>query len=357
MADPTWIVPAFRKAGLIIDELDGAYQRGHGDFGEIWGNVVHHTGASGWSSPWSIANHPDLGLCSQLFLDRNGKYYLCGVGIAYHAGLGSWKGLPTNNANAKTIGTEADNNGTEGWGPKQYWSYVKGQAVLDNELGVPSSHTIGHKEWAGPAQGKWDPGGMNLDKFRADIANEQAALKGKAPDVPVIENQIDRVMFFSPWLGKRLTDERPAKDGGKYSDFEFGHIYWHPRVGAIAVPTAVFEVWAQYDWERGFLGYPKAFHTVVADKETGQNIGDVQTFEGGQIYRKYGTPGIVTHGMIGDRYYAEQGIKGNLGWPTSNEYKHDNVIVQDFEKGQILCDLNGTVSVQRGDTIYVPPGR
>lgn len=352
MSDPTWLPDVLKRAGLAVEVLDGAFDRGHGDFGAIWGNVVHHTGASGNSSPWGIAQHPELGLCSQLFLNRAGKYFVCGVGIAWHAGLGSWPGLPNNDANSKTIGTEADNNGTEGWSSAQYWAYVTGQAAIDNELKVGSDRTIAHKEWAGPAQGKWDPGGLNMTKFRADIANKQAELRGAKPDVPVIENQIDRVHFFSQWLGRRLFDgERDAIEGGKYADFEHGSIYWHPRVGAVAVPAAVYEVWKAYDWERGLLGFPKAFHVVVPD------VGDVQTFEHGQVYRKYGTAGFVTHGMIGGRYYDEGGIKGHLGWPTSNEYKHGDVIVQDFDNGQLLCDLNGTVKVLRGETIYVPPGR
>lgn len=356
MPDPVWLPEVLRAAKLNTDVFPGAMNRGHGDFGDIWGVMDHHTGASGTSGPGSIANHPSLGLASQLYLGRDGKFTVCGVGIAWHAGNGSYPGLPKNNANPFTIGIEADNNGTEGWGQAQYWSYVKGNAAILNKLGhspKSSIRSIGHKEWAGASQGKWDPGGMNMDKFRADIANTMAELKGVAPATPIIENQIDRVAHFSPWLGKReFAGERPCKDGeGRYADFEGGSIYWHPRVGAIAVPTHVYEVWERLKWEQGLLGYPKGFHTVVTD------VGDVQVFEGGTVYRRYGTPGFVTHGMIGDRYFAENGHKGHLGWPTSDEYRHGEVIVQDFEHGQLLSDLNGTVQVKRGDTIYSPPGR
>lgn len=354
MADPIWLPEKLKQAGLPVkifkDDVADAFNIGHGDMWDIEGHMEHHTGASGYSGPRSIARHPSLGLCSQLYLERTGIPWLCGVGVAWHGGTGggySW----IRDVNSQLTAVEMDNNGTEGWSSAQYWAGVTISAVILNEIGKPVSRNIGHKEWAGAAQGKWDPGGMNMDKRRADIANKMAELKGKPPEVPVIENQINRVLFFSPWLGKRLTEEKPAKDNGKYSDFEKGSIYWHPRVGAIAVPTAIYEVWKQYQWENGFLGYPKAFHAVV------ENVGDVQTFEGGQIYRKYGTPGFVTHGQIGKRYYDEQGIKGHLGWPTSNEYKHNDVIVQDFDNGQLLCDLNGTVKVLRGDTIYVPPGR
>ncbi|VFA96114.1 UDP-galactofuranosyl transferase GlfT1 [Nocardia farcinica] len=37
------------------------------------------------------------------------------------------------------------------------------------KLGKGAGNVIGHKEWAGAAQGKWDPGGMDMDRFRADV--------------------------------------------------------------------------------------------------------------------------------------------------------------------------------------------
>lgn len=176
MTDPTWLPEVLRAAGLTCDIYPGARDRGHGDFGVIWGVIIHHTGASGAPGPGAIAEHPTLGLASQLHLDRSGKYTLCGVGIAWHAGEGSWPGLPANDANRLTIGIEAENNGTEGWTPAQYRAYVQGVAAILRKLGQSSSHVIGHKEWAGPAQGKWDPGGIDMAQFRADV---QAILDGK----------------------------------------------------------------------------------------------------------------------------------------------------------------------------------
>jgi hypothetical protein len=359
MADPTWLTAVLRGAGLEVEELDGAYERGHGDFEFIWGCVDHHTGATGNSSPWSIAESPSLGLCSQLFLNRAGKYFLCGVGIAWHAGEGAWPGIATNNANQVTIGTEADNNGTEGWSSKQYWAYVRGQAAILNHLRYGSDRSIGHKEWAGPAQGKWDPGGINMDKFRADISMVQKELKGAPP--AVIENQINRVYGFSPWLGKRLDPAEfdTRKIQGKLAKFEQGNIYWRADVNrTVPVPALVLETYKKYDYEAGFLGMPLMYHAIAKDPVTQQNIGDAQGFEGGAIYRKYGKEGFAVHGQIGDRWFkSEQAERGHLGWPTSDEYKVGNVIVQDFEGGQLLCDLNGTVKVSKGDTVYVPPGR
>jgi hypothetical protein len=185
LPDPTWLPDALRAEGLICDIYPGAFERGHGDFGEIWGVVDHHTGSFG-ETPRGIAQHPSLGLASQLYLARDGRFTLCGVGVAWHAGAGSWAGLPANNANFRTIGIEAanDGGGSPGkphhvaWSDAQYNAYVRGNAAILKRLGQPASHSIGHKEWAGAAQGKWDPGGIDMNRFRADIA---AAMGGQAP--------------------------------------------------------------------------------------------------------------------------------------------------------------------------------
>jgi hypothetical protein len=182
MADPTWLPEVLKAAGLQCDIYPGAMDRGHGDFGAIWGVVIHHTGASGAPGPGVIANHPTLGLCSQLHLDRKGKYTLCGVGIAWHAGNGAWPGIPTNDANRLTIGIEAENNGTEGWSKEQYHAYVVGVAAILKKLGHNSERVIGHKEWAGPSQGKWDPGSMDMNVFRKDV---QKVLETWAAPKPV----------------------------------------------------------------------------------------------------------------------------------------------------------------------------
>lgn len=191
MPDPTWLPDVLRAEGLTCDVFPGAMQRGHGDFGAIWGVIAHHTGASGTPGPGPIARHPQLGLASQLHLARDGRLTLCGVGIAWHAGRGSWPGLPNNDANRLTIGIEAENNGTEGWSPAQYDAYVRATAAILRKLGHDSSHVIGHKEWAGREQGKWDPGGMDMPKFRADV---QARIRNTNPAPPPPKGPADMAL-------------------------------------------------------------------------------------------------------------------------------------------------------------------
>lgn len=220
MSDPVWLPDVLRAEGLRCDIFDGAFERGHGDFGNIWGVVAHHTGSFG-ETPNGIANHPSLGLASQLFLHRDGYYVLCGVGVAWHAGSGSWPGIPTNGANQVTIGIEAQNDGggTPGkphhipWSDVQYDAYVRGCAAIMRKLGHDSSHVIGHKDWAGPAQGKWDPGGIDMNIFRSDI---QARIFPRPPGKDEWLNMPENaVMLREIWDKIRAYPEAPEV-GGKW---------------------------------------------------------------------------------------------------------------------------------------------
>jgi len=212
--DPVWLPEVLRAEGLTVVEMPGWRDRGHGDFGEIWGIVAHHTGSNN-ASPESIAFHPSLGLASQIHLARNGVVTLCGAGIAWHAGNGSWPGLPNNGANARTIGIEAANDGggspgkphRSSWPAEQYDAYVKVCAAILRKLGWGVDHLIAHKEWAGRAQGKWDPGAIDMNIFRADVAarltNSPAQPSGD--DMALVpQDQWDRVF-------RELTQRHPSR--------------------------------------------------------------------------------------------------------------------------------------------------
>lgn len=192
VGDPIWLPDVLRAEGLVCNIFPGAFERGHGDFGEIWGVVCHHTGSFG-ETPNGIANHPTLGLCSQLYLGRNGEYTLCGVGVAWHAGAGSHAGLPANNANFRTIGIEAANDGGgrpgkphhEPWSDIQYGAYVVGVGAILKKLQKSKDNSIDHKEWAGAAQGKWDRGGIDPNIFRSDVFTKMSGALPPPPPKPV----------------------------------------------------------------------------------------------------------------------------------------------------------------------------
>lgn len=358
MPDPVFMESVLKKAGLEVTVLDGAYERGHGDMWDIWGLMDHHTGASGNSSPWSIAQHPSLGLCSQIFLPRNGKPVICGVGIAWHGGAGSGFGI--RDVNAQLIGMEMDNNGTEGWGSSQYWGCVKVNASIFNHLRLGSDRSIGHKEWAGQSQGKWDPGGMNMVKLRSDISAMQKELLGvQAPPPP---NQIDHVRSFSPWLGDAVSGELNVrgKIPGKVRRYQKGNIYWRADLNrTVPVPAFLLKDYERYDFEAGPLGFPSKYHAFIKDPKTGLDIGEAQGFDNGMLIHKYGQDkGWPAWGKIGDRWFkSEQAERGPFGFPIGDEYKSGELILQDFEGGTIAFDPDGTFALDRGDRLYIPPGR
>lgn len=168
IGDPIWLPDVLQAFGVRVREYPAWKDRGHGDFGRIGGIVCHHTGHNHTSADF-IAHHPDLGLCSQMHLSRDGLITVVGAGIAWHAGAGSWPGLPTNAANQVTIGIEAQSDGTTPWPEEQLDAYYRTCAAICWYLGLHSATVIGHKEWAGPAQGKWDPGLIDMPQFRARV--------------------------------------------------------------------------------------------------------------------------------------------------------------------------------------------
>ncbi len=216
--DPVWLADALRAEGVKVVESPGWKDWGNGDFRSIWGVICHHTG--GANSPVNEIKYgvPGLkGLLSQIHLAKDGTATLCGVGVAWHAGQGSYPGLPANDANWHTIGIEAVNTGTEGWSDVQYDAYVRVCAAIVRRLGYGAERVIGHKEWAGRAQGKWDPGGIDMDRFRADV---QARLDNKpstgggavtAEQYNEINRKLDLIIAqLGPWAQLGTTsDGRP----------------------------------------------------------------------------------------------------------------------------------------------------
>lgn len=345
MGDPVWLAQVLRAEGLAVEEYPNWLDRGHGDFGEIGWVVAHHTG--GAASARSIAEHPELGLCSQIFLDKRVVAHTVGAGIAWHGGPGEYPGIPRNDVNRVSIGIEAENNGTEGWSPAQYWAYVKVCAAICRKLGLRADRVIGHKEWAGKAQGKWDPGGIDMNAFRRDIQAQIDA--GPRPAPPPVTNQIDEMQKIAGfWLGARdgkLGEEKVCgADGkGRYAKFANGYIYWSEATGARAVPNRIFEYWASTGWEKGPLGYPIRNHTYV------DGVGEIQAFKNGVVLRKLGDhPGANVHGIIGDSYYKRGAEKNpELGWPVGDEYDYLGGRAQDFENGTLVWHPSGAIIITK----------
>jgi len=94
--------------------------------------------------------------------------------------MGSYPGIPTKNANQVVIGIECAwprdtsitpaTQGRERWPDPEIIAMRDTVAAILTKLGYNSSRVIGHKEWAGAAQGKWDPGNLDMGWFRSEVA-------------------------------------------------------------------------------------------------------------------------------------------------------------------------------------------
>ncbi|MDA2890591.1 N-acetylmuramoyl-L-alanine amidase [Mycolicibacterium sp. BiH015] len=196
--DPVWLADVLRAEGLDVTEFPGWRDRGHGDFKNIRGVMAHHTGSDTASAASIAYGRPDLaGPLSQLHIARDGAVTVVAAGVAWHAGVGMYPWLPANMGNWHTIGIECANSGTNpsaphrrNWPDAQYFALVGSCAAICRRLGQPATRVIGHKEYAGRAQGKWDPGAIDMDRLRSDIAAQIGAVPGRSsprPPVPVGE--------------------------------------------------------------------------------------------------------------------------------------------------------------------------
>jgi hypothetical protein len=181
--DPTWLADVVRPAVGKFVEYPGWRNRGHGDFKDIRGVMVHHTG--GRASARSIAEgRSDLpGPLSQFHISRDGTVTLCAVGVAWHAGRGSYPWLPTNMGNWHLIGIECEGPVTPGINPatqgRERWPDAEVIALrnlcaaLLSKLRYGTDRLIGHKDYAGLAQGKWDPWNMDVTGWLASEVDKR----------------------------------------------------------------------------------------------------------------------------------------------------------------------------------------
>ncbi|AEV52079.1 lysin [Rhodococcus phage REQ1] len=175
----------------------------------------------------------------------------------------------------------------------------------------------------------WDLLRKAIDKYMGNTA--------PLPPAPLpIVNPIDECRKANDWLGDALDGQKPCPDKkGQFRYFKNGAVYWTPETGARAIPSELLKKFADLKWETGPLGYPTNDRTIL-NGPNGRPWGVVQGFNGGNLYRKYGTDeAFWTHGEIGNRWARSGFENGPLGWPLSDELPFDGGVVQYFENGQI----------------------
>jgi N-acetyl-anhydromuramyl-L-alanine amidase AmpD len=203
--DPLWLADVLRADGLDVVEFPGWRHRGHGEFADLRGVMVHHTGSNTATAASIADGRPDLaGPLAQLHIARSGTVTVVAAGVAWHAGVGRYPRLPANMGNWHTIGIECANTGTSpsaphrrNWPDAQYFAMVDSCAAINRRLGHTADRTIGHKEYAGRAQGKWDPGAIDMDQLRHDVAARiDAVPSGPTPRPPTPVDDYADVLLY-----------------------------------------------------------------------------------------------------------------------------------------------------------------
>jgi hypothetical protein len=208
--DPIWLADVLKaqKPALKVRELPDWQQYGHGDMRSIWGVMLHHTGNARETAESIRRGRPDLpGPLSQLHIAQDGTVTVVAAGVCWHAGMGSYPGIPTDLANYHTIGIECawprDTSITPATQTRERWPDAQIIAMRDTcaailtRLGFGSDRVIAHKEWAGKSQGKWDPGNLSTDFFRSEVAKAQAGrfITADTINVPLTDRQLLEAIY------------------------------------------------------------------------------------------------------------------------------------------------------------------
>ncbi len=191
-----------KQAGLGVVEHGKwrAHNRNtHGNWGPVNGVMIHHTGP--YSSEADMVElcrvgYQDLpGPLCHAVIDRSGTLHLVGYGRTNHAGMGDMDvllaviaektSLPRDNeadtdGNRHFYGFECINTGDQPWPAAQLDAMARAAAAVCRAHGWTEHSVIGHKEWQ---PGKPDPGGIDMDDFRARVARHLKD-EGKTPGKP-----------------------------------------------------------------------------------------------------------------------------------------------------------------------------
>jgi hypothetical protein len=150
----------------------------------------------------------------------------------------------------------------------------------------------------------------------------------------------------------------------KFQNFEGGALEFHqtgPYAGDVfEIHGAIFKRWSgpELNYAIGPLGLPISDEKEAAPSPISGLTGRYSVFEGGIIHwvreqdktyviglnQKIGGQSNIGK-LIADRYHAEGGSGGNLGFPISDDYLWQDGVRSDFENGCIIWTPSGGIQV------------
>ena len=179
------------------------------------------------------------------------------------------------------------------------------------------------------------------------------SVKPKPPQEPVVSKSApaSHAISASPidekWLqmggsngqlGLARSAEREATRDGRYAEYQYGYIYWHPNYGAHEVHGAIGEKWDALTRE-GDLGYP------LTDELAAAGGGRYNDFENNAtITWKDEIGAHAVRGLIRDRWIA-LGRERGCGFPVSEEHDIQGGRKSEFQRGFIVW-LNGQTTAK-----------
>jgi hypothetical protein len=131
--------------------------------------VEHHDASTKLSGNWGALAYVITNRLANIVTARDGQIMLCAAGVAWHAGVGAYPGIPDNGANARSLGNEVANSGSEPYSDACTRSIVAGEKAWAIVSGRAADRVIGHKEWAMPRGRKTDPV-VDMNQRRRDVA-------------------------------------------------------------------------------------------------------------------------------------------------------------------------------------------
>ncbi|MEV6301145.1 N-acetylmuramoyl-L-alanine amidase [Actinoplanes sp. NPDC051861] len=172
-----WLADVLRDAGVRVVEEGNWRGRGVSGAFDPRGVLWHHTvGTSSATNPAPalgtvINGRPTLQgpLCHAL-VDYHGVFHLISANRTNHAGPTRASGpIPAGDGNTMLVGWEIDYQGVhQAITGEQYRESVIATAAVLRVLGRDASYARGHRETS--VEGKIDPGHVDLDRMRADVA-------------------------------------------------------------------------------------------------------------------------------------------------------------------------------------------
>ena len=161
-------------------------------------------------------------------------------------------------------------------------------------------------------------------------------------------------------LGLPIGDEANAPNGGRFHDFKGGSIYWHPQIGQ------AFAVWGLigakfHQLGNAQFGYPITDESTTPDRRGRFNHFRVMQLPGKPEVSIYWTPETGAHeiqGLIRDAWAKSGWERGELGYPTSDEFQDGAFRRSNFEHGYIQwSQKSGARIVKAGAAItaQAPP--